>query len=462
MSTSSPDPNCEQKRNRSIKLAVITSLMSKLGTAALQLISMPFAARALGKEEFGLYATISMTITLIVLLELGVGPAVVQGISNANAKGDKDGERRYYGTSLAMITVFTLIGAAILATVISLVPITTLFGPEYAGLEAPLMKGIWVGLGLFIFELILSHSDRAREGYMETNITNTYLGIGNIIAAVLVGVGVLFVPEVWFLLLAVFGMNVIMKTVNMAALLKKRPYLLPGPGTFSKSAFNHVLKDGLAFSVSYALTIIVEFNFCALLIGRLIGPGEVALFQVFVSITVALNGIIVMLTTPIWPAVVDAFVKGDHPWIVKTTQKLYGFVMFVAFGALIGSALFGPWFLPKWYGEEFQGSTWLFAAWGIFFVANAWRRANHVVVVGLGMVARSAKYTLVECTLAASAAYAGLLLAGVPGLWCGLAIAIFSVSGWAYPWMFWSKIKNAQKTPDAPAESPSAAAQAQS
>ena len=66
------DDGSATRRDRSIRLAVLTSILSKGGTALLQLLAIPLAVRVMGREEFGLYTCVELTLSTIVLLEVGV------------------------------------------------------------------------------------------------------------------------------------------------------------------------------------------------------------------------------------------------------------------------------------------------------------------------------------------------------------------------------------------------------
>ncbi|MDF1814537.1 MAG: oligosaccharide flippase family protein, partial [Verrucomicrobiales bacterium] len=71
-----PHSESRSKRRRSVRHAVGASLLSKGSSSVLQFVSLPIAARVLGKEEFGIYATISVSLYLLNLLQIGVGPAL--------------------------------------------------------------------------------------------------------------------------------------------------------------------------------------------------------------------------------------------------------------------------------------------------------------------------------------------------------------------------------------------------
>ena len=404
------------KRNRSIKLAIVTSLASKVGSAVLQLVSLPIAARVLGKQEFGLYATISMTITLILLLELGVGPALAQNISKAASREDKRSEQKYYAVALLLITGLALLGSVILGLVLIFVPIPTLFGENYRGLESVMIPGLVVGMILFFFELVLSHTDQTREGYMEANHSNAWGAVGNSIAAICVAVGVTYIPSVSFLLFAVFGPHVICRILNTVFLLKKRPHLLPRFRNLDRQAFHVIFKDGIGFTASYALTAIVEFNLCALIVGRVAGPESVAMFQVLVTLTIVLNGLILMFTNPLRPALIDAWAKNDTEWILAAAKKIYLYVLLFSVVACVGMIILGPWILPKWYGSDFVAPRVLFVTYAFYFLANAWRRGNYPLVIGVGKILQSAKFTLFEIGLTIIAATTGMQFFGLVGI----------------------------------------------
>lgn len=87
-----------ENRNRSIRQAVVTSLFSKFGTVILRLVSIPVAIRVLGMEEFGVYATIMVIVSMIDALHVGIGPALTREISKAVAQGNREKERGVFST----------------------------------------------------------------------------------------------------------------------------------------------------------------------------------------------------------------------------------------------------------------------------------------------------------------------------------------------------------------------------
>ena len=135
-----------QSRNRTIQLAVLTSILSKFGTVFLRLISIPIAIRVLGMEEFGVYVTITMVVSLIDVLHVGLGPALTRGISKAVASGNREREQCFFSTGWLISAGLTVGIACLGGVVLLLVPITTLFGPQFAPYVDSVYRACWIAI----------------------------------------------------------------------------------------------------------------------------------------------------------------------------------------------------------------------------------------------------------------------------------------------------------------------------
>ncbi len=422
------------RRNRSIRLAVITSFVSKAGTILLQLLSIPVAIRVLGRAEFGLYTTVNLTLTTLALLEIGIGPALAHGLSRARAAGDEATQRELGSTAFFLMMGISLLAGLALAGILLAVPLPALFGNAYGGKESALRPALWVGLCLFLLLFILNLTERVREGHLEVATNNLFGAAGNVLAASAVGAGVWFVPQVWFLVLAVHGSFVISKLCNTFALWRKHPLMRPSPRHARLATARHLFSDGVAFSTCCLVTGVVEFNFSGWLIGRGGGPAAVALFGVFISLTVMQLGFVVMLSTPTWPAVAEALARGDKPWARQAAKRLYLFGTGFAVCSALGLVALGPLILPVWLGKEFAhiGRISL-GCYGLYFVAHVWRHLNHTMMIGTGQVGKLVRIQLVETALVASLGAIALHYGGIPALLATMAVTIFAMTGTVLP-----------------------------
>jgi O-antigen/teichoic acid export membrane protein len=435
METALPeDSSHSARRDRSIRLAVVTSFVSKAGTALFQLLAIPVAVRVLGREEFGIYGAVGITLSTVSLLQVGIGPALAHGLSGAKARG-REGEARELSSSAFYLTTgLALLAGLVLGALLLLLPLPWIFGEEFAGKEGVLRPALWTGLALFLLLFVLNLTDRMREGLLEASANNLWGAAGNVIAALAVGVGVYFIPQVWFLVLAVHGSLVVAKLCNTVSLWRSHPELRPAWAGFRPPVAKALFSDGLAFSACTLVTGVVEYNLCGWLVGRGGGPSASALYSVFIQMTVMQLGFVMMLSTPTWPAVAEALTRGDVPWAKRAARKLYlfgGAFGLCAFGGLV---LLGPWVFEIWLGKEFADTPrTMFACYGLYFLAHVWRHLNHAMMIGTGQVGRLARIQFAESALVAVAAVLALEWGGIGPMLAAMGATILLVSGTLLP-----------------------------
>jgi O-antigen/teichoic acid export membrane protein len=434
MMSHSVEESHASRRNRSIRLAVITSFLSKAGTVLLQLLSIPIAVRVLGRDEFGLYATVNFTLGTISMLQVGVGPALAHGLTRARAAEDGNAQRELGSSAFFLMAGLALLAGILLAAVLLFVPIATLYGANYAGRESSLRPALWIGLCLFLLILVLNLTERVREGHLEVASNNLWGAAGNVLAALLVGAGVWWVPQVWFLVVAVYGALVLAKIGNTLALWRQHPLMRPRSGFFRPVIARHLLTDGLIFSICCLLPGLAEFNYCGWLVGRMMGLSEVALYSIFISLTTMQLGFVIMLSAPTWPTVAEALARGDVAWARKAAGRLYLFGTAFAFCSALGLVLLGPWVLPLWLGREFAGiGRPLLACYGLYFIAHVWRHLNHTMMIGTGQVSKIVRIQLLESAVVAVAAWFALGHGGIPAQFVAMGIVILVLTGTFLP-----------------------------
>lgn len=441
----SPEDQDSNRRNRSITSAVLTSLASKLGTVILQFVSIPIAYRELGEESFGLYATIAVSIGTIILFQIGIGPALTHGISRAVSGKDKLLEKQYFTTSWFLLSALSIAGGLIAAAVIAFVPLTFFFGDKYAGHEAELLPGLWLALGIILIELIASHTERAREGLLQVHINNSFGAAGNVMGALAIGIGIQFFPTVEFLILAIFGTRAIARIANTIYLFLQRPDLLPKLSLYNKPLAKEMLSDGFAFTISESVSSIIELNVCGLLVARYSGPVAVGHFQILMQLATLLLGMIIMFTTPIWPAVVDAFTREDYPWIRRVTKKAWGLVAAYGLGVVLTLPLIGPTLLSLLFGKGLDIGWVILLPFALHFAISAWGHANNALLIGVGLLRRAAVISLVETFVVLACSWIGMAFFGLGGLFAGMAIAITAISSWMFPLMLKGRIQEIKK-----------------
>ncbi|MDF1812603.1 MAG: lipopolysaccharide biosynthesis protein [Verrucomicrobiales bacterium] len=409
------------RRNRSIRFAVFTSLISKGSSAALQFISLPLAAKVLGREEFGIYATISLSVFTVAILELGVGPALGRRISEANSRGDQKKQAQLFISGLVLVLGLALLGAMLAALVVSIVPLPVLFGQKYEPYVEIMRPALWLGIILMASQLVVEMTDRLREGYMEAGVVNAWATVGNFIGAIIIFAGVRYEPDVSFLLLAVFGPNIIARVASMVLLLRKRPWLIASRELPRRVTMIELIREGLSFTATSFVVYFVDYTVCALIVGRLSGPADVAVFHVLMSITTAFTGLLIMVGRPIWAAIADAKELNDHEWMHAVIFRYYKYLCALSLAASVFLIGIGPWLIPVLYGDEFLIGRPLFICHSVLLFAMGWRLVNRYIMIGLGLIPRTVVPILSGLTIGLVLGVAGLSMWGLWALFVGMA-----------------------------------------
>lgn len=418
------------RRNRSIRLAVITSFVSKAGTILLQAISIPIAIRVLGKAEFGLFTTVNLTLSTLSLLEVGIGPALTHGLSQALSKGDETKQRELGSTAFFLVACIALMSGLILGLVLLTVPLPVLFGADYSGREGALRPALWTGLAISMLAFCLNLTARIREGFLEVAFNNIWGAAGNVMAAITLGLGVWIFPEVWFLFLSIHGSMLVMKTFNTVTLWKKHPLMIPSIRFVRSKIAKFMFSDGIAFSACCVVPGLVEFNFFGWLIGWTSGAASVGLYGIFITLTIMQLGFVVMISTPTWPAVAEALARNDKAWAFNAAKRLYLYGTGFAVCSALGLVLVGPWVLPLWLGKEFSGiNRILLGCYGLYFIAHVWRHLNHTMMIGTGQVGKLLRIQLFESCCVAILGTTALQLGGLPSLLATAGVVILLLTG---------------------------------
>jgi len=444
LKTDSQPLDATSHRDRSIRLAVITSLVSKLGTIVLRLVSIPIAIRLLGIDQFGVYTAITMAVGLIDMMQIGIGPALTRELSRALAKGDHEREKTIFATSILLSTAITLLLAFIAATLLYTLPIPSLFGSEFASVSDVMYRAAWLGFAIILIEMLCVPFEMARDGYLETRYSNAWGAAGNIVGAGALLIGIWHFPTIEFLILAVNGSIALAKMGNMIHLLIQRPYLFPRFQLFRAKLVPHLAKDSIRFSVTYILAAAVEYNVMAFLIGRHIGPEAVGVYNVMITIHFSLAGIVGMITRPYWPALMDAVEREDQPWILRSSKRLLKAGL--GFGVMcgIGLVVAGTFTLQLWIGDGFKEVADGFhidratlAAFSAYFLLHLWRHMNQILVLGMGLINQVVCVVIAEALVLIS--FTTFVLNKTSDLtlvYLTMAGTILLFTGWMLPMLF--------------------------
>lgn len=431
-STSHADDHVAKREHR-IKLAVATSIVSKIATMAVQILAMPLAVKALGVDLFGVYAMLAASLNWMSMASIGIGPGLTLGIANAAVKGEHKIEARYFSSAFYMIfTICTVLGIALFAAS-CFYPVYHIFGPKYIHYSATISSGAYLLIAMLLAQLLLTVFDAAQAGYQEQYISNTWAIVGNTFSLVALFVVAYCYPSVSGMIIAVSGAPVLASMCNGIRLIGvARPYLRPKWIHFHWPTSKMLIYNGLAFSIVIGASFL-NHQFSTIMVGRLGGARVVATYSIMMQIIILALGMVSMFMKPLWPALTDAVARHDAEWAQKIYYKALRYSMIYATLVGGGIAIVGRPVLHLWFHNRIHLGVGLQVGIGIYFIIAVWEYVHYNVLIGLNNLWPSAICMTLRSILLVSTVSFVYSLYGSAGVAFDLCVTALIVSAWSLP-----------------------------
>ena len=330
-------------------LAAIRSTMVAKGALVLvNILSIPIVIRYLGARDFGIWTTITTTLTMLFALDLGVTNSLTNFISEAYAREDRDHASRYSTTALGItLAVAAAIGCGAWLTWPH-VPWDRVLGMAAVGDRQMVSSAAGVALCLLLVALPARLGAKILGGYQELHLANvfTVLGaLGNLSAVVIL------VHLNASLPILIAGSSGAVVTADLLCLLwliyVHKPWLRPRLAYLDRAVASRMMRSGASLFILQVAGLMV-FDSDNLIIAHYLGPAEVAPYSItwqLVGYAAAVHGLIL---PALWPAFSEAFVRGDITWARQMFWRIMLITMGTATAAAAVFAILGRWIIGLW------------------------------------------------------------------------------------------------------------------
>ncbi len=312
-------------------------------------ISLPLTVRYLGPQRYGIWVTVSTTVVMLSVMDLGIANSLTNMISRAYAAGDRAAARRFYTTAFWITcSISSVLGLAafLLWPHINWPSLFHLTAYPAEAREASLC--VAVALAFFLLSLPLNLINRVLSGYQQTQITNYF----NLLSSVLGLVAILVVIRLHGSLLNLmcfYSGTLLTGTIllNLWVHLWDKRWLFPVPNHLHRDAVRELMSSGAGFFILQIAGLIV-FNSDNIVITHFLGAAEVAPY----SVTWRLAGYAAILQTAVfpslWPAYSEAYARGDYAWVRRTFWHAVRISLGTTALAILVLSVFGR-TLIRWY-----------------------------------------------------------------------------------------------------------------
>lgn len=418
------------------KLAITTSLVSRVITTATSFVILPISVRYLGNEGYGLLATITSVVGWLQFTNMGVGLGLQNALTEETARGNFQAQRELISTAffslLAIGAILAIAGLVAFPYInwLSVFPPTT--GRFVAEIPWAVLT-VFVGL---VSTIILGFVNPIYAARQELHIASVQATVTSVMTLLGTFAAVYFNWGLLGLTLCTIGATGVMQwsfalwTLYGRGLVQLHPSL----GKVNRKSAGRIYSNGISFFL-LQLCNIAFFQIDAFLIAHFLTVNQVTPYSVAQKVFLQTSGIFAIVTGSLWAAYGNANAKGDYAWIQATHRKMRNLFLLVYSGLGLFMIVVGHRLLQLWVGTAAAPSTLLIAAVAAYFVARDWTALHAMLLNGLNIVRPQVWNLGLTALLALTFDLLLIRRLGSIGLAVGGFVAFAMMGAWYLPYL---------------------------
>lgn len=438
-----------RQRQKRIRLAWSTSLVSKVATVGVQLLAVPLVYRALGDGGYAAYAAVTASAGLIAALNLGIGGSLVTPIADAAARLDERRQAALIQAGLGPLLMLCIGGSIVVLPTVAYLPLTTLFGRVGATGSANLRIAALIAAAATLATIPLSAITFIRQAYQELHVSNLIGAVSNVILCVVLLMAARRSTAVSVFVAIFVLIPLAASAFNLGFLFLKRPYLLRSAGKQAVKDSRHLLADGIRFfGASFSSVLIYQWP--VYWIARSMPPSSSSLFAICMQAVVLPLASIIGFLQPLWPSTADAVARKDHHWVEVTMRQGSRVIVAIGVSAFIIALFFGERLLHLWLRKPVTLDWPVRGLMGAYLFLAIWEYYHFMLALGFGRLRQAASAVFCRSTAFALAVPLLARIGGIQAIWLGMCLSILLWTAWRLP---------GSHQPHVPSSSPEAASE---
>lgn len=417
-----------QERMRRAGLTAIAGMLSKVIAILTTLVTIPLTLNYLGAERYGVWMSISATVTMLSFADLGIGNGLLTSIAKAHGDEDKHLAARYVSSAFFFLMLMAAGLFGIFAVMSPFVAWGTVFNVHDPTVVRSLAPTVTVVVAMFVLNMPLCTVQRTQAGYQEGFQSSLWQCVGSVGTMLAVYLATWQKASLPVLVLCLMGAPLLVLLANWISFFAvQHRWLLPHTKHWDKQIALTLMRTGFLF---FVLQISMSLAFASdnVVAAHTLGQDAVTQLAVTARLFSMISLPLAMILQPLWPAYGEAVARGDLDWVKRTLRRSLRLALGVTVLPGLFLALFGNHVLHLWVGSQVVAPQSLLWALGIWTVINGLAAAFSMFLNGIGEV----RLQVVVALIFGFGALAGkLLLAPVWGMagiiWASVIVGAFVI-----------------------------------
>lgn len=310
-----------KERYRRIALTMLTSIGVRGISTLTALITVRLTVNYLGSERYGLWVTIMSVITALGFADLGIGNGLMNAISDANGRDDRESARGYVSSAWFMLTGLSILGGLAFLVLYPIIPWARIFNLTSDAVIAEAGPATAVFVVCFLLNMPLSLVQRIQAGYQEGMTNSLWMVFGYVLGFVALLVAIQARASLPWLVLAMAGTPVFATFLNNVVMFgMRRRWLRPRLSSITEGTAKKIVSVGFLFFV-LQVAVAAAYSSDNIVVAQILGPQGVTQYSVPLRLFQIAPQILGMLLYPLWPAYGEAIARGDMAWVRRTLKR---------------------------------------------------------------------------------------------------------------------------------------------
>ena len=377
-----------------VLLGSVSALFGRGLAVLVNAVLLPVILRYLGKLEFGIWITISTSVLMLSVLDLGIANTLTNFIAEAHAEEDQEKAVRFYATAFWITSAAVVLLSPLCYAAWRAIDWGVVFHLSEALQIQHARTCVAVAVAFFLASLPLTLANKVLAGYQQVHLANAFAMVSSVLSLVAILTTVAFHGTIVYLMVSYCAaMLVGTFSLNLWLYFWQRPWLKPGLQSVHFGAARSLFGQGFLFFIIQCTGLVV-FSTDNLVITHYLGPAQVTPYSFAWRLTSYATMVQAIMLPSLWPAFSEAYHKRELDWVVSTYRSVTRkSLAAVGLAALIIGFL-GRFVIRLWAGPSAvpgQRLLWLMAAFNLImaattnqaFLLNATRRLRLEAVVAV-------------------------------------------------------------------------------
>ena len=297
-----------------------TSLASRGISISCQLVQVPIAIGAMGKEAFGLWMTLTSISYLVSFADFGMGVGVQNRLAESFAVQECDAARQLFGSAFLFLLAMAGLLAVMLLPLSWLLDLPRLFGLTEPRVISDAPSAVATILAIFCLGFPFGLAQRLAYAQQLGWKHNLSQACGSLVAVAALFITAKLRLGIGAMILCGAAPGMLANAGLLIHLLKQRGWLALRGFRADFNTVRQLLSLGVHFTVQQVLNTTV-FALPPIIISTTLGAAAVTPFnlaQRFFNLFGVLQNAFML---PLWPAYSEAKAKGEFDWIRHTLRR---------------------------------------------------------------------------------------------------------------------------------------------